>query len=102
VLLGEAFVGPAKGSSSVRRVVAVEEMSVNYGFLFGRLKGGRCRLMVDVAGGEAAQLVVARCGQRGCKMAGSSSYLGEGKCSENVEKKKRVPLRSIRCLLHQW
>jgi hypothetical protein len=35
VLLGEAFVGPAKGSSSVRRVVAVEEMFVNYGFLFG-------------------------------------------------------------------
>jgi hypothetical protein len=65
VLLGEAFVGPVKGSSSTRKVVAVEEMSVNYGFLFGRLKGGRGRLMVDVAGGgggEAAQLVVAWCG----------------------------------------
>jgi hypothetical protein len=32
MLLGEGFVGPVKGSSGARRVVAVEEMSSNYGF----------------------------------------------------------------------
>jgi hypothetical protein len=57
--------------------------------------------MVVVAGGEAAQPVVTRCGQRGREMVGSSSNLGEGKHSENVEK-KRAPLHAIHCPLHQW
>jgi hypothetical protein len=55
--------------------------------------------MVEVAGGEVVWPVVARCGQRGCEMVGSSSYLGEGKHSKNIEK-KRVPLCSIHCSLH--
>jgi hypothetical protein len=57
--------------------------------------------MVVVAGDEAAQPVVTRCGQRGREMAGSSSNLGEGKHSKNVEK-KRAPLHAIRCPMHQW
>jgi hypothetical protein len=47
-------------------------------------------LIAEVAGGEAARLVAARGGRRGHEMAGSSTYLGEGKWYEDVEKKKRA------------